>query len=86
FYEQTQDWTTLAWWIHDHIPDYASMMFFPKYAAFNISWRENPNFTNFIFSHFANPHTGKKGYLTKKGMENFEGDHSKFYKPFIEQI
>lgn len=83
FYEHTQDWTALAWWVHDHIPAYASMVFFPKYAAFNISWHENPDYPKFISSHFANPHTGKKGYLTKQGMDNFEGEHSNFYKSFL---
>ena len=43
FYERTSDWTALAWWIHDHVPDHAGMFFFPKLAAFNISWHENPN-------------------------------------------
>jgi hypothetical protein len=83
FYERTQDWTALAWWIHDHITAYASMVFFPKYAAFNISWHENPGYPKFISSHVANPHTGKKGYLIKQGMDNFEGDHRKYYESFL---
>lgn len=86
YYEKTQDWTALAWWIHDHIPEYANMVFFPKYAAFNISWHENREYLKYISSHFANPHTGKKGYLTKQGMDNFEGDHSQFYKPFLTDL
>lgn len=50
FYERTQDWTALAWWIHDQIPDYANMVFFLKYAAFNISWHENPDYEKRISS------------------------------------
>ena len=42
YYEQTRDWTALAWWIHDHIDAYADMEFFQNYAAFNITWHENP--------------------------------------------
>lgn len=35
------DWRALAYWIHDHLP-YSELQFFPKLAAFNISWHENP--------------------------------------------
>lgn len=40
-FEQGRDWRDLAWWLHDHLP-YNSIQFFPKRAAFNIGWRENP--------------------------------------------
>ncbi|WP_368188294.1 hypothetical protein [Aestuariibius sp. HNIBRBA575] len=40
-YQAGRDWRDLAWWIHDHIP-YSEMWFFPKLAAFNISWRPQP--------------------------------------------
>lgn len=86
YYERTKDWTALAWWIHDHIPDYASMTFFPKYAAFNIAWREDPDFQKRIDSYVENPHTGKRGCLTKKGMENFEGSHQQFYQEFLREL
>jgi hypothetical protein len=85
YYELTQDWTALAWWIHDHIDAYARMTFFPKYAAFNISWRENPNVSKVIDSYVKNPHSGKSGCLTKEGMDNFSGSHEQFYQEFIEQ-
>ena len=67
YYDLTQDWTVLAWWIHDRIDAYSSMTFFPKYAAFNINWSENPNRLKSISSYVKNPHTNKKGYLTKEG-------------------
>lgn len=86
YYEQTRDWTALAWWIHDHIDAYAEMIFFPKYAAFNITWHENPECKKVIYSYVKNPHTEKKGYLTKTGMENFSGSHEQFYKEFIRQL
>ena len=35
------DWRDLAWWVHDHLP-YHAMYFFPKLAAFNLTWRESP--------------------------------------------
>jgi hypothetical protein len=79
--------TSLAWWIHDHISAYANMTFFPKYAAFNINWNENPEYQKFIYSYVENPHSGKSsGYLTKKGMDNFEGSHEDFYREWIHQI
>ncbi len=87
YYEQTGDWTALAWWIHDRIDAYSEMEFYPKYAAFNISWHENPERQKVISSYVRNPHTQKKsGYLTKTGMENFSGSHEQFYQEFIRQL
>ncbi len=86
YYEQTQDWTALAWWIHDHIDAYADMEFFQKYAAFNITWHENPERPKVISSYVKNPYTGKKGNLTKTEMENFSGSHEPFYQEFIQQL
>jgi len=86
YYERTADWTALAWWIHDHIPDYADMYFFPKLAAFNISWHENPERTKSISTYVENPHTGDKSDLTKTGMENFLGSHEEFYQEFLDKL
>lgn len=41
-YERGRDWRDLAWWVHDHLP-YHEMYFFPKLAAFNFTWREEPD-------------------------------------------
>ena len=87
YYERTQDWTALAWWIHDQIDTYAEMTFFPKYAAFNIKWHENPNYPKCIYSYVKNPHTGKSsGYLTKANLDNFTGSHAEFYQEFIQDL
>jgi hypothetical protein len=94
YYERTGDWTALAWWIHDHVNAYADMTFFPKYAAFNLSWHENGGLIRdgkadrpkFIFSYVKNPHTDKSGYLTKRGMENFTGSHAEFYGEYIHSL
>jgi hypothetical protein len=86
YYERTGDWTALAWWIHDHIPAYASMTFFQKYAAFNINWHENPNHSKYIYSYVKNPHTDKAGYLTNKDMDNFSGSHLEAYEEFIQEL
>lgn len=87
YYEKTQAWTALAWWIHDHIGAYSNMTFFPQYAAFNINWNENPEYPKFIYSYVKDPHSGKSsGYLTKKGMDNFECSHGDYYQEFLHQI
>ena len=70
-FEKTGDWQSLAWWIHDHLP-YGDLEFYPKLAAFNITWHESP--ARSIYS-YVKP----RGWLTKPGMDNHEGDHSGFY-------
>ncbi len=67
-------WQAMAWWIHDHLP-YASLCFFPRLLAFNIQWHERP--VRRIMS-YAQP----RGLLTKPGMANHEGDHSRLYEGF----
>jgi len=73
-YDQGQDWRSLAWWIHDHLP-YSALFFFPKLAAFNITWHENPERR---ISSYIKP----RGILTRPGMDNHDGDHSAFYEGF----
>jgi hypothetical protein len=76
-YEKGADWRSIAWWIHDHLP-YSSLYFFNRLCAFNIQWREQPE--RRIDSYIA-----PKGTLTKKGMPNWEGDHSETYSWFPKQ-
>lgn len=79
YYESTKYWQALAWFIHENIPAYADMEFYPKYAAFNISWHESPK--KYIYS-YAEP----RGYLTRPSMENFSVSHSAEYREFINSI
>jgi hypothetical protein len=67
-------WTAMAWWIHDHLP-YSELQFFPKLAAFNISWHEFPRkrITSF---------TSPRGLLTKPGHPGHNGSHRTFYRGF----
>ena len=67
-------WQAMAWWIHDNLP-YSSLQFFPKLAAFNIAWHEQPKRR---ITSFVNP----KGLLTKPGLANHNGDHRTFYASF----
>ena len=63
-YAQGRDWRDLAWWVHDHLP-YHQMYFFPKLAAFNLTWREarEPSILSYITP---------KGTLLKRGTEPSE--------------
>lgn len=79
YYEKTNHWQALAWFIHEHIPSYSHMEFFPKYAAFNISWHEEPR--KEIYSYIK-----PRGFLTRPNMENFSVSHAAEYKEFISQI
>lgn len=63
-YEQGRDWRDLAWWIHDHLP-YSSMYFFPRRAAFNLTWREQP-------SRAIGSYIPPKGHLLPAGAEPVE--------------
>lgn len=40
-YAAGRDWRDLAWWLWDHL-DFHEVYFFPKTAAFNLTWREEP--------------------------------------------
>jgi len=73
-FEAGADWRSLAWWIHDHLP-YSHLYFFPRRAAFNITWREKP--VRRIDSYVA-----PKGTLTKPGMSNHDGAHHGWYADF----
>lgn len=79
YYERTGHWQALAWWIHDNIPAYSAMFFFPKLAAFNITWSEKP-------AKVINSYIAPKGCLTKPGAPNFEGSHESEYREFISSI
>jgi hypothetical protein len=75
YYERTGDWQAMAWWVHDHL-DYCEMEFFPRLAAFNLTWREAP--TRQIYSFVA-----PKGFLTRPGMPNHQGSHAALYADWL---
>lgn len=79
YYERTKNWQALAWWIHDNVPGYSSMYFFPKFCAFNIGWHQQPEKT-------IRSHVPPKGYLTKPGAKNHCGDHSAEYREVVENL
>lgn len=79
YYERTGDWEAIAWWVHDHLP-YSDMEFFPKFAAFNLQWREEPERS--IYS-FIPP---RRGRLTEPGNPNWAGRHDKAYGAMLAEL
>ena len=79
YYERTSDWQALAWWIHDNLPAYSLMEFFPKLAAFNIAWHEQPSKS--IYQRIP-----PQGWLTKPGMPNHSGSHEGAYREFLREV
>ncbi len=59
-YNAGRDWRDLAWWLFDHL-DFHSVWFFPKNAAFNLSWREHPD-------HVIHSYIAPKGKLYGPGL------------------
>ncbi len=79
YYERTGDWEALAWWIHDHLP-YSDMEFFPRFAAFNLQWRDDPvrSIQSFI--------PPRRGRLTMPGKPNWSGRHDDAYAAMLAEI
>lgn len=76
YYEATGRWEALAWWVHDNLP-YHDLEFFPKFAAVNVTWREDPD--RRIYSHIP----PRRGWLTKRGLENHGGSHEAQYAEWL---
>ncbi len=77
--EATGRWEALAWWVHDHLP-YHDLEFFPKFAAVNVTWREDP--VRQIYSYIP----PRRGWLTKRGMDNAGGAHEAEYAEWLESL
>lgn len=77
-YERTGDWRPLAWWIRDHVPDYAEVYFYPWLCAFNIRWYEGPSDQS--LRHYD---TKIRTLLSKRGEADFDGDHAAAYRGVI---
>jgi len=81
YYEQTNDWKPLGWWIRDHLPQHDEVLFFRNLCAFNIRWYEGEGEKPI---YFLDPPI--EDHLTKKGMPNFTGDHSELYAGVMGQL
>lgn len=86
YFEETGDWPALAWWVHDHVPAYREMTFYPNLAAFNINWYSGEVAEQTISAHMPNPATGQKGMLTRTGWDNFAGMHADAYHAWLETL
>ena len=80
YYEETSHWEALAWWVHDHLPHNNGLQFFPKLAAFNIAWRQDP--VRSIYSYVP----PRKRYLTQPGMAGYDGSHEAEYRGFLSRL
>lgn len=76
-FAESGDARPLAWWIRDHVPDYDSMQFYPWLCAFNIRWYEGESDQSITISDGEKPEL-----LTRRGMAEFDGDHSHAYPGF----
>ena len=81
YYEETGHWQALAWWIHDHIPAYSHMQFYPKYAAFNISWHESPRKE---IGSYIRGDGGK--LLIQPKSPSFAGSHAAEYQAYLQTL
>jgi hypothetical protein len=79
WYERTGNWEPLAWWIHDHLP-YDELEFFPKLAAFNYGHGDRRR--RRILSYIP----PRRGLLTRPGMANHGGDHSREYADWLASL
>jgi hypothetical protein len=77
-YEQTGDFCPLAWWICDHVTDYAEVFFFRKLCAFNIRWYQGPSEKEIWF---LDP--PRRELLTRTGLDGHAGEHSALYANII---
>lgn len=78
YLERGGSWTSLAWWIHDHLP-YSTLCFFSRLGAFNIGWHEKPERR---IDSYAKP----QGCLTRPGMENHLGSHRQEYAALLASL
>jgi hypothetical protein len=60
------------------------MVFYPNLAAFNINGYSGPDVEQTIMGQVVNPHSGKKGILTRTGWDNFDGQHAECYAGWLE--
>lgn len=86
YYERTGDWPALAWWIHDQVPAYREITFYPKLAAFNINWYSGEVSEQTLSAQMPDPATGRKGILTRTGWENFPGSHAASYAAWLNSL
>jgi hypothetical protein len=79
YYERTGHWEALAWWVHDHLP-YDDLEFFPKYAAFNLGWKDAPSGGIYSYS------PPRRGWLVKRDSPEFAKNHSDEYAAWLSTL
>ncbi len=82
-FEESGDFRPLAWWICDHLADYAEATFYPWLCAFNIRWYEGPCEKAI---RWGGTHMPKTELLTRRGMDGFDDDHAALYPGFPQAV
>ncbi len=82
-FAESRDFRPLAWWICDHLADYAEISFFPWLCAFNIRWYEGPCDRAIRWSA---PDMPESRLLTRHGMDGFDDDHAALYPGFPQAV
>ena len=77
-FARTGDARPLAWWIRDHVPAYAELIFFPWLGAFNVRWYEGPSDQAIFFDQPGTPDV----LLSRRGEPAFDDDHAAHYPGF----
>ena len=78
-FEESGDFKPLAWWICDHLEDYAEVSFYPWLCVFNVRWYEGPSDKAIYWNSPALP---EARLLIERGMAGFDGDHADAYPGF----
>ncbi len=75
-YNRGRDWRDLAWWLYDHLT-FHDIWFFPKNAAFNLGWREEPE-------HRILSYIRPMGRLAERGLTPDPERHTRYadFPPF----
>jgi hypothetical protein len=71
---EKQNWQSMAWWIHDHLP-YSEVDFFPQLGVFDIAWHQAPKRT-------IQSVTDNGSYLIRPGDDTHGNDHRQAYIGF----
>jgi len=86
YFQQSDDWRALGWWIRDWLPQHDEVIFFDHLGAFNLRWYEGPNQSPILHLPDGSADFSTQTVLTCRGWANFEGDHSSLYAPALRQM
>jgi hypothetical protein len=77
-YTQGEDWRSIAWWIHDHLP-YSVLLVHKELLALNLAWSDRP-------VRYIRGDVDGSGVLTQPGMDNNHGSHADAYDGLLNKL